>query len=335
MSAPPTAGDGLNAMPELPAVGGVDPKTELNQFCQKYCQRPVTKTDIVYVTSKFGHQFGYQFQAIVKLNCLQGQEYAGSPSNNPKEAEKSAAQQALAAHAPQIAALPLSTTKAKPPEDGQNPAITPKTKLNSMCMRIAKRYLQKGEMEYESRKVPGGYQATVKLSALPGEWKDRLWAGQVFTTKQKAEQSAAEIALMQIQEDPELSAEAAKPKGSGKGRSKTKGQGKGKGGWGGWGSPWGGGWRWQSEPSGPDLPRERVTEQKVEGEVLEWQVSYGWLRPTVPIEHPAAQRRDGRVYVHRNDLLGEGEVTALTKGAKVRFHVYEDPSGLGAEEVES
>mmetsp|Transcript_116811 Transcript_116811/g.325511 ORF Transcript_116811/g.325511 Transcript_116811/m.325511 type:complete len:230 (-) Transcript_116811:18-707(-) len=226
---------------------------------------------------------------------------------------------------------------AKQQEDGKTPAITPKTKLNSLCMRIAKRYLQKGETVYECRKVPGGYQATVKLSALPGEWKDRLWAGQVFTTKQKAEQSAAEIALMQIMEDKELSEEAAKPKGAGKGRGKGKHSSKGKGfhgkGWG-WNTGWGWtpGWQWQDEPSGPDLPRERVTEVQILGKVLEWRDTYGWIKPFNDIEHPAAQQRNGKVYVHRQDLLGG--LTGLALDAEVKFHVYEDPSGLGAEQVE-
>uniref|UniRef100_A0A7S1WLG1 DRBM domain-containing protein n=1 Tax=Alexandrium catenella TaxID=2925 RepID=A0A7S1WLG1_ALECA len=324
----------------------MDPKTELNQFCQRFCQRPVTKSDIVYVTSKFGHQFGYQFQAIVKLNCLQGEEYAGNLSPSPKEAEKSAAQQALAAYANHIAAAPLSASKdpltapaprgaareAKQPEEDENPAITPKTKLNSLCMRIAKRYLQKGETVYECRKVPGGYQATVKLSALPGEWKDRLWAGQVFTTKQKAEQSAAEIALMQISEDQDLSEEAAKPKGTGKGKGKGKGKGFGKGGGKSWGWDWGCGWTWQSDATGPDQPRERVTEERISGEVLDWKETYGWVKPCGDIDHPAAQLRNGKVYLHQKDLVGE--LKALEAGARVTFHVYEDPSGLGAEEVE-
>merc|ERR1719373_109380 len=73
----------------------VDPKNQLSQFCQKFCQRPVTKTDIVYTTSKFG----YQYQSIVKLNCLGGAEYAGNLSANPKDAEKLAAQQAMLANA--------------------------------------------------------------------------------------------------------------------------------------------------------------------------------------------------------------------------------------------
>mmetsp|Transcript_97291 Transcript_97291/g.251704 ORF Transcript_97291/g.251704 Transcript_97291/m.251704 type:complete len:223 (-) Transcript_97291:41-709(-) len=210
------------------------PKTELNQFCQRCCKRPVTKQDIVYVTNRFDNQY----QAIVKLNCLAGQEYAGHLTSNAKDAEKSAAQQAMMAYAAEIEAMPMKEPgKKKAPQtpeqieakkaraladDGVNPAITPKTKLNSLCMKIAKRYLQKGETIYESLKVAGGYQATVKLAALPGEWAGRAWAGEVCSTKQKAEQSAAEIALNQVSTDPELAAEAAIPKGKGKGKGKGK-----------------------------------------------------------------------------------------------------------------
>merc|ERR1719343_1190017 len=92
----------------------------------------------------------------------------------------------------------IAAKKARNENEADNPCITPKTKLNSLCMKIAKRYLQKGETVYESNKVAGGFQATVKLIALPGEWAGRCWAGEVCSTKQKAEQSAASIALDQI-----------------------------------------------------------------------------------------------------------------------------------------
>mmetsp|Transcript_53036 Transcript_53036/g.119500 ORF Transcript_53036/g.119500 Transcript_53036/m.119500 type:complete len:335 (-) Transcript_53036:77-1081(-) len=331
----------------------MDPKTELNQFCQQICARPVTKSDIVYVTSKFGHQFGHQFQAIVTLNCLQGQEFAGYLSPTPKEAEKSAAQQALTTYTAQEAVLPTPTPapkaaagggssdkEAKSTEESDNPAITPKTKLNSLCMRIAKRFLQKGETVYESCKVVGGYQATVRLAALPGEWKDRTWAGEVFTTKQKAEQSAAVFALKQISADPELSEEAARPKGNNRGRgSGGKGEGsKGKdssssSGGGGKGAGWGWtqGWTWQSGSSGPDLPRDRIMEERITGQVLEWRDTYGWLKSDQTIDHPAAQRRGGKIYVHRRDIPGEG--SSLEPNTAVSFYVYADPSGLGAEDL--
>jgi len=328
----------------------LDPKTELNQLCQRTCQRPVTRSDVEYVTSKFGQQFGHQFQSVVKLNCFQGQEYAGDLAPNPKEAERSAAQHALSAHAAQLKpTAPISKERSDGTSDADNPAITPKTKLNSLCMRIAKRYLQKGETAYECRKVPGGYQATVRLSALPGDWKGRLWAGQVFTTKLKAEQSAAEIALKQISEDKELNEEAARPKGSGKGGSlkggsskgcwpgKATGKGAGSSSKGS-SSAKGGGWVWREEQqqqqqrgSGPHMPREQVLPEVVFGEVRDWRDSYGWIMPTTAIQHPAANLREGRVYVHQRDLA-DG-MTSLATGSAVRFHVYEDASGLGAQNV--
>mmetsp|Transcript_31308 Transcript_31308/g.50344 ORF Transcript_31308/g.50344 Transcript_31308/m.50344 type:complete len:331 (+) Transcript_31308:1-993(+) len=328
----------------------MDPKTELNHFCQRFCQRPVTKQDIMYSTNKFGNQY----QAIVKLNCIQGQEYAGHLCLNQKEAEKSAAQQAVQAYSSQMNTLPppaskdpakkqrkvqpiltpaeLAAKKAKREEEGENPAITPKTKLNTLVMKIAKRYLQKGETVYECKKYSGGYQAVVRLSALPGEWGTRVWAGHVSSTKQKAEQSAAEIALQQIGDDKDLAEEAAKPKGAGKG--KGKGMGKGGKGWGYMWNPWdwgyGGMWAPGAGGGGGDLPRETFTKEPVSGEVIEWKDNYGWVKPDVPLDHPAAKQRDGKIYVNKKDAAG----ASLDKGSKVKFHVYEDPSGLGAEGVQ-
>jgi len=338
----------------LQGTPGADAKSDLNMFLQRFLQRPVTKTDIIYTTTKFGHQF----QAIVKMNCLGGQEYAGVLSGDPKNAEKNAALQALQANASTIASLPPAKSdpskKRKPmvqltpaelaikrakAADGEvdNPSITPKTKLNNICMKITKRYLQKGETVYEARKVAGGFQATVKLTCLPGDWATRLWAGQVSSLKAKAEQSAAEIALDQIEKDPELAAEAAKPgKGKGKGKGGCDGgKGKGKGWVGGyddwswmmpppwmmWGPPGFGG------PSGADLPRERIQEEKVSGEIVEWKDKYGWAKPTKPIEHPAFK---GKIYLNKKDLVG---AETLEAGQMVKFFVYEDPSGLGGEEI--
>lgn len=229
------------------ALVSADPKSELNQFLQKFLKRPVTKSDLEFTTSRYGH---LKFQTVLKLSCLDGLEYAGDVCADPKAAEKAAAQQALFANADVVtqAMLTPQEKKRKPAqmsyEDRRiereakrvkaldegislenNPAITPKTQLNSLCMKIAKRYLQKGETVYECHKVGMQYQATVVLACLPGEWAERSWAGEVCSTKQKAEQSCAEEALKDITGDPELAAEAAKPKGGGKGgKGKIKGK---------------------------------------------------------------------------------------------------------------
>eukprot|EP00440_Ansanella_granifera_P024056 gb/GFBE01026126.1/.p1 GENE.gb/GFBE01026126.1/~~gb/GFBE01026126.1/.p1 ORF type:complete len:280 (+),score=102.26 gb/GFBE01026126.1/:1-840(+) len=278
------------------------------------------------------------------MDCIQGQEYAGHLCLNQKEAEKSAAEQAVLAFKPQMESLPppaskekkkkpqvrltpaeLAAKKAKQEEEG-NPAITPKTQLNALVMKIAKRYLQKGETIYDTKTYAGGgHQATVKLTALPGEWGSRMWAGHVCTTKQKAEQSAAEIAMAQILEDKELTEEANKPKGAGKG---GKGNGKGKGGFNMMWNPWAFSMMWNSP--GGSFPKNRVSKEPVMGEVLEWKDSFAWLKAP-DFDHPAAKRREGKIYVGKKDL----PATALAAGTRVKFQVYEDPRGLGAEEIQA
>uniref|UniRef100_A0A7S2JQ89 Uncharacterized protein n=1 Tax=Zooxanthella nutricula TaxID=1333877 RepID=A0A7S2JQ89_9DINO len=84
-------------------------------------------------------------------------------------------------------------------------------------------------------------------------------------------------------------------------------------------------------PSGPELPRTRITQEPVTGEVVEWRGKYGWIKPTVPVEHETAEKRKGNIYVSMSDLVGG--VTALTAGSLCQFHIFTDPSGLGAEEV--
>lgn len=341
------------------ALVSADPKSELNQFLQKFLKRPVTKTDTEFTTSKYGP---YKFQCVLKLACLQGQEYAGEVCADPKAAEKAAAQQALVANADAVTDTMSTPTdkkrkgppqnmtfeereakKAKQLEEGispdNNPAITPKTQLNSLCMRIAKRYLQKGETVYECHKVGTQYQATLVLACLPDDWAQRSWAGQVCSTKQKAEQSVAEEALKDIQADPELTAEAAKPKGMGKGGGKGGKKGKmmammNSMGWGGAWPQMGGKGKGMPGKGGFDQTRERVTEFPVIGTVEEWKGSFGFLQCLLHIEHPSATKRGGKIFFHKKDLSGV-DVDSLMVGQTLSFQIYADGSGLGAEEVTS
>jgi len=84
-------------------------------------------------------------------------------------------------------------------------------------------------------------------------------------------------------------------------------------------------------PSGPNLPRARISTEPVTGEVAEWKGKYGWIKPTVPIEHPMAQKNQGNIYVSMSDL--QGGLQALTPGSLCQFQLFSDSSGLGAEEV--
>ncbi|CAE7458537.1 unnamed protein product [Symbiodinium natans] len=333
-----------------------DPKSKLNEFLMKYCGRPVTKQDAVYIVSRFRHN---EYQCVVKLECMDGAEYAGEVCADAKAAEKSAAEQVLVGNQELVeatlqgtggqkrkasSALSPAEKRAKADQDpADNPAITPKTQLNSLVMRIIKRYLQKGETVYDTKQVQGLYQSTVTLAALPGEWGERAWAGHLCPTKQKAEQSAADEALKDLQQDEEMQAEASKPKGAGK-----KGKGKGKFG------PTGGGWEmgffdhvmlgawgWSPMSKGKGkgfgaterrIPgRDRITDAPCVGTVVEWHGQHGFLEAALPIDHPMANSRGGKIFIHQRDLP-EG-VESLLEGQPLSFHVFTDSSGLGAEEV--
>merc|ERR1712039_835983 len=113
--------------------------------------------------------------------------------------------------------------------------------------------------------------------------------------------------------------------------------GKGKDSWdngkGGWGKDKGSGKGKKGKkprgPSGPDLKRTRITPEAVTGEVVEWKGKYGWVKPTVDVEHEKFAKHKGKLYVSVTDLV---ECTTLTPGALAQFHIYEDENGLGAEE---
>jgi len=85
-------------------------------------------------------------------------------------------------------------------------------------------------------------------------------------------------------------------------------------------------------PSGPDLPRERVTTAPIIGEIVAWKKTFGWIKPSEAVEHADAEKHDGRIYVHSKDVQ---DGTEMEVGKMVLFHVYTDASGLGAEECMS
>jgi len=317
-----------------PAATGTDPKSELNQFLQKHCRRPISKTDIVFTVSKFGAQC----QAIVKLNCLEGQEYAGHLSHDQKAAEKSAAQQALLANAHLVQALkanpaaagvkrpatPAAAAVKKPKlETGPPQVTTAKTELNTLAMRISKKALAKGDTIYRCNTIGSQFQATVQIPVLPADWAQRAWAGHLSATKAKAEQSAAEQALQDIKNDATLMAEAEKKVGKKAG---------GGGGGGGWGASWDQMLEWMEECGWGEQKREAVGTGFAFGTIVEWKGKgrMGWIKPDVKPQHDKAEKRDGKIYIAAKDLTGD--LDDLKEGQRVKFKIYADYSGLGAEE---
>lgn len=264
----------------------------------------------------------------------------GPKAAAPKVGGPKAAARGPAPGAPTAAARATATALAGAAPDGADAnnmnMETSKSSLNVACMKILKRPMQKGEIVYDSPQVMGGFKSTVRLPCLPGAWAEGSWSSEVCASRKAAEQDAAAAALAALEKDTELGAamsEVSKPaKKTGSaadGDSKPpKGKGKGKG------------KRealaayaamWWGPRTGPDLPREKIGEEPVTGTVVEWKGSFGWLKPSTTIDHPLASRREGKVYVHKKDLVGE--VAELETGATVKFLLYADFSGLGAQEV--
>merc|ERR1719444_190218 len=80
-------------------------------------------------------------------------------------------------------------------------------------------------------------------------------------------------------------------------------------------------------------PRTRVTKVAVTGEVLEWRGRYGWIKAHAEIQHAAAKKHGGKIFISKSDFADPN--LHLEMGTVLQFHVYEDPNGLGAEEVQA
>lgn len=257
-----------NAASLKDALAGKDPITAVNQFCQRYCERPITKEDIAYQLESYTGKF----QATVTLGCLEGLQFAGEVLPTQKEAKTSAAQQVLDFYDEALRTMPAVASKMKkkaptgtkrPLEGGVAavpatkvartdpllsaalgedvkpnltasasgellPSQSPKAELNAFFSKVVRRVIQKGEIVYTSGPVQGGFQATVQLPGLPGHWANQVWAGEVSAKKADAEQSVASVALNHIKEDPMLMDLFNKPAKPSTWKGGGKGGGKGK-----------------------------------------------------------------------------------------------------------
>jgi len=102
--------------------------------------------------------------------------------------------------------------------------------------------------------------------------------------------------------------------------------GKGKDGFGGKGKDG----KSKNKGKGHLLPRTRISEAPFSGTVVEWKGKYGWIQPAEAIEHEKAEKHGGRLFFSQDSIVGG---VAVDAGATVEYHIFEDVSGIGAEEV--
>lgn len=196
---------------------GRDPKTALNTFCQRATKKAIGKTDIVYTSQKIGQVY----QAVVRLNCMDGVEFAGETALTQKDAEKNAATQALSHYPAQLAEAPVGKNSKKRKTPGSDPVldglipgsaadaapvVNSRMRLNAGVMRIVHKALNKDDIVYNTVQTALGYQCTISVPCLPGEWGTFAWAGEVDNKKKQAEENAAGHALNALRADPGMCA---------------------------------------------------------------------------------------------------------------------------------
>jgi len=357
-----------------------DPKTMLNQFCQKYCKKVISKADVVYEMVKFGDQY----QATLTLHCIQGAQFAGEPATNQKQAEQNAASIALENYAAEIATLPASTSKNSKKRKaadgpaaggggpvaantgGGDPSNNSRCLLNSALMKILARPCTKEDMSKTSVSTAAGYQCTLTIPSLPGEWAGMAWAGEAAPNMKDAEESAATYAIEALRQDPTFAPlidQAQAAAGAKKAKTAAAAPQGGDNGWAiqpkmpkiqpvGMVQPgdasgvdvqaWMGGGSWGKGKGkdkgkgkgkgkanmGPKV-REPVSETAIFGKVVDWKGKYGWIEPLEAVEHPMATKNKGKIFLHTKDWANSG--TQPTVGQDCQFTLYSDHSGLGAE----
>jgi len=208
-----------------------DAKSQLNQFCQKFTKKTISKSDYVYETVKFGTQF----QTTITIHCLGGESFAGEVADNQKLAEQNAAQIALDHHAADIANLPATSSsnknKSKSKSAGatlldpsMNPSMNNRCFLNTALMKILKRPVTKDDLQKNTIKTALGFQTTLAIPNLPGEWANLAWAGEARSNQKDAEESAATYAMEALQADPSMAQVMSLPAGAGKKSASTFGE---------------------------------------------------------------------------------------------------------------
>lgn len=214
-------------------------KTTLVELCQRYLGKSMGKADIVYKVNEFEGQF----QATVKLDCIDGQEFAGELCANSKDAEKAAAHQALEGLKTDIAASAGVKRKAADISEllkAEAPSPYVKAKLREAVKQLVGRDLVDADMVFEVNPGTGGNICSLKIPCLSGALGARTYLGAPSPFKRDTMLNACSKAMDAITADPEASAKIdmskvqkeekkEKKKSTGTKKEKDNGGAKGKG----------------------------------------------------------------------------------------------------------
>ncbi|CAE7903334.1 aurkb-a [Symbiodinium microadriaticum] len=202
------------------------PKEQLSYFCATKLNRTIGPQDILYLSD----QYPQGFQTVVRMCCLDGQEFAGEIRQDKVKAEEAAATQAMLLYkaeatllldtavkkrkavAPPTPVQPVRKMRRLDPgvigmpgwvaQQSANVVASNKMELSTHCARIARKIMEKTDICFETKEVDeGGFQAVLRLNCLPGVWSTRSFVGQVCNKKAEAEQSTAGVALAAIKKD--------------------------------------------------------------------------------------------------------------------------------------
>eukprot|EP00429_Kryptoperidinium_foliaceum_P098354 CAMPEP_0176235282 /NCGR_PEP_ID=MMETSP0121_2-20121125/26758_1 /TAXON_ID=160619 /ORGANISM="Kryptoperidinium foliaceum, Strain CCMP 1326" /LENGTH=318 /DNA_ID=CAMNT_0017574699 /DNA_START=164 /DNA_END=1120 /DNA_ORIENTATION=- len=314
-------------------------------------------------------RFGQQHQATVTINALDGVQFAGEVAANPKAAEQAAAKIVLDNYAEEVALImsKANASKNKKKRKANEILIDPaeavatgglsallgtagaidnaKVKLNNALMRLVRRPVSKGDVNFHTVQTAVGFQCTISMPCLPGDWGGLAWAGEVASKKKQAEENAAQQAVNAIEADPEMMAQimmSISRSQASAGKSKRARWGEED--WSGMSphmaaamaqysqsisSPCGG--KGAASAASAPVPRIRITSVPVSGVICEWAGSYGWIKPYEPIKHDSARLTEGRI--HLDAAHWKHEAIPPAEGTIVQCHVYEDPAGLSADDV--
>ena len=76
------------------------------------------------------------------------------------------------------------------------------------------------------------------------------------------------------------------------------------------------------------MSKHKLPEGTLTGTIYEWSCTYGWITPNTVVEHDAASKHNGKVFLHASNFLSDTKY--LKRDTNVVFLLYEDDKGLGA-----